>query len=260
MFGEYGIERKIAAIVSDNASGAVCASDMVAASLARDFQTPVAGLRCLPHILNLVVKEAFDGTNVKGPLAKLRAAVIFLRAGSHQGKISHSSARRCHPLELDMGHDTLHAAYEKALNCVTAKTKITLDHLDWQTIEEVAKILIPFNDATVMLSSSSFSTLTEGEFVLSELVNFLSLSESLDVNKEDMLAKLQGLPEGDPASFSAPAILQPEVFPPPVQLREESGRQLAQAHPPRSKNIFHLAYHGEELFAEPPWPQVGLRA
>ena len=74
VFTEYGILGKVRALVSDNASNAHGSLEAISRVLAAQHNNPgVLAIRCLPHILHLVVLDGL--AKISGAITKVRAMV-----------------------------------------------------------------------------------------------------------------------------------------------------------------------------------------
>lgn len=193
---EYGIERKIGGIVTDNAGNARGAAVEVAKELSK-YGTEVLAIRCMNHILQLIVNEGCKKS--KAAIETLKSAVAHFNRSSQDLVKLHQFCEGYGEKKLVPQQDMV-VRWNSTLIMIKsmspmkrsiAACDIKITKEEWAQLDKLAEVLGPFEEASVMLQSSSAPTLASVEFILETLRRGLSEANADDVlNVADMFAKI----------------------------------------------------------------------
>jgi len=185
----------------------------------------VATLRCVPHVLNLIVGEGLK--TVSEPLKKLKAQVQFF----------HKSTTACDQLQKKCKvHNEKYlkpqgdvptrwnSTYKMIASMVAMKVSVSdvikehdkgnlLSQEDWTRLEAMLKLLRPFEVSTRSLSQSSTCTLSMVTFTMTRMSDFLEKKKDLkDLGVPAMQKKLAKYRDFLNQQSLLPSFLDPRYF------------------------------------------------
>jgi len=219
------IEDRISCIVSDNAPSAMLGITLAAKALSNS-RCRVLPLRCLPHILHLVVSEGFK--KLAGPMEILKAMVSKLRSSTQAlSTLQGFCAPNLEKFRLPQTDTPTRWNSTLAMIESMVGMKRSLDNLhhagaldnvptaaDWSDLELLITLLKPFKEATELLSSSSSCTLSQAGFITDKLHRHLEehVDKCAEVGIEEMIAKLLKYKEDIDDQALLPAFFDPRFL------------------------------------------------
>jgi len=219
---DFGIEGKISCIISDNANSAMSGITLATKAMSTASNT-VIPLRCLAHIINLVVGEGFK--TLAEPLKTLKAMTTFLRAsntalsslkGFCQGNKEKyrkpqidSKTRWNSTLVMITSLNGMRKSLDQLKHTKIVDEGLTED--DWAQLELFINLLKPFKGAT----GSSYCTLSIAGRVVRKLWEHLndSVEAVKGVGVLQMIEKLQKYWEDVQDQSFLPSFFDPRTLP-----------------------------------------------
>ena len=184
---DFGIERKIIALVSDNASSMYKLAEQLE-SLIPSFDSYENHIGCVNHILNLAVKNGLkavglrdedDGINIQFEAAsiidKIRQLAKYVRSSPQRRQqfLSIVDTEEGHRLilikDVTTRWNSVYAMLARALRLQKAiKIFISINDLrdfeitedEWHPTEAIVQLLQTFNDLTTEFSASKYPTIS----------------------------------------------------------------------------------------------------
>jgi len=222
VFADFGIKDKVAALVSDNAGNANLSIRLTAHALATPTR-PVVALRCIPHILNLVVRAGFEV--LTGPLQKLKFMVSKLRSSPKDLATLQSYCEGNEETYNKPQTDTetrWNSTYaliksmismEKSLFQMRDKLDLSLSDSEWHALKDLITLLKPFLEATNILSGSKYCSLSQAGFISDILCDHLRDNLQMKhVGIESMLEKLETYQNSIKDQALLPSFFDPRCY------------------------------------------------
>jgi hypothetical protein len=233
----WDLLEKVVAITTDTAANGVAAVEMLNNQLKKRTHRDLLHIRCVAHILNLVVQAGLD--EVKHLLVNLRTVCTLLKNSPKQWNIFLSfsnSDEKVLKLKIDTPTrwgSTLHMLDRAVLNqklvdkwLISSKSDknlksiagITFSEDDWTTMSAICELIRPFDLATVDLSGSSYPTLSTVRPLLGHLMKHchkfiipVSFEDKLSLirAKDAMIAKFVENTEKWTTNLDFAALLDP---------------------------------------------------
>lgn len=175
---EFKLVGKVISITSDNESANVKAMRML-----NEYPNykDISHIRCIAHVLNLVVKSGLKILSQE--LNSVRSLVNYINTSSkrrqlyeeacHQLKIPHYILIKEMPVRWNSTYLMLERAIkmQKVLNYFCHQEESCKEYLisDWQALEDICRFLSPFNEATLMLSGQTYSSICQVVVIIDAL-------------------------------------------------------------------------------------------
>lgn len=213
---EFGIEKKLLAFSTDNASSMILGFNLLAAEMNTKFNCHIYHIRCSAHILNIIVQdglkhmfdleEELDEDQPTSPLTKLRLCINTIRRSpkliDQLKEICQHLQEKYYNLPNDCStrwsstYDMIKIALKMKIPLQTLfitadikHIKNALDYHEWTMLETNIIVFEIFATATNMLSAYTVPTLYQVEDVFNLIKNFLEKKKDNVYNT--MFTKLQ---------------------------------------------------------------------
>ena len=255
VFEQFDLTKKMAAIITDNASNAIASSTLAATELRKQSGQVVLSLRCVPHILNLVVNAGF--TAIDGPLHRLKTVVNTVRRSI---PVAEKLSRSCTYTQEKFRYPKTDVETRWNSTLLMIESMLPMQQAvmltfndgpilpgDWVILRRMVDLLKPFEEATEILSGSNYCTLSKASFLATELMAHLKENQNDTVlGVPEMIAKLADYIheiEGQSllATFLDPCMvdtMDPKDQKRAINILKPKIKQQAASEPPAKKPCF----------------------
>ena len=196
----YKVEPKVGAIISDNASNAMLASSLTKEKLSDEWGHPVVTLRCVAHIIHLVVTAGLKSsdellTRVKKLVALIRKSHV-LRDKLRNFCKANGEAFHIPQAEVDIRWNSTLTMLESVFTMpksleMTIEGGCGVSAAEWGRLQELVDFLQVFKECTEVVSGSQYVTMSKAAYMCNNLKRHLHLHrriQGLDV--DEMNSKL----------------------------------------------------------------------